>query len=33
MLVLDEIKVKESLVFDKHKTEVIGFIDMRNMNN
>ena len=33
VLVLHEMKVKESLVFDKHKTEVVGFVDMGDVNN
>ena len=33
MLVLDEVKIKESLVFDKHETEVVGFVDMGDINN
>ena len=32
VLVLDEMKVKESLVFDKHKTEVVGFIYVEDVN-
>ena len=33
MLVFDEVKTKESLVFDKHETEVVGFVDMGDINN
>lgn len=33
VLVLDEMKVKESLVFDKNLTRVIGFVDMGGVNN
>ena len=33
VLVLDEMKVKESLVFDKHETKVVGFVDIRDVNN
>ena len=33
VLVLDEMKVKENLVFDKHETEVVGFVDMGDVNN
>ena len=33
VLVLDEVKIKESLVFDKHETEVVGFVDMGDINN
>ena len=33
VLVLDEVKTKESLVFDKHETEVVGFVDMGDINN
>ena len=33
VLVLDEMKVKESLVFDKHETEVVGFVDVGDVNN
>lgn len=33
VLVLDEMKVKESLVFDKHETKVVGFVDMGDVNN
>lgn len=33
VLILDEMKVKESLVYDKIGTKVIGFIDIGNVNN
>ena len=33
VLVLDEMKVKESLVFNKQETEVVGFVDMGDVNN
>ena len=33
VLVLDEMKVKESLVFDKNQTRVIGFVDIGGVNN
>ena len=33
VLVIDELKVKESLVFDKHETEVVGFVDMGDVSN
>ena len=33
VLVLNEVKIKESLVFDKHETEVVGFVDMGDINN
>ena len=32
-LVLDEMKIKECLVYDKHETEVIGFADVGEINN
>ena len=32
-LVLDEMKIKECLVYDKHETEVIGFADVGKINN
>ena len=32
VLVLDEMKVKESLVFDKQETEVVGFVNMGDVN-
>ena len=33
MLVIDELKVKKSLVFGKHETEVVGFVDMGDVSN
>ena len=33
VVVLDELKAKESLVFNKHETEVIGFMDIGELNN
>ena len=30
---MDEMKIKESLVYDKVGTKVIGFIDIGNVNN
>ena len=30
---LDEMNVKESLVFDKHEIKVVGFVDMGDVNN
>ena len=31
--VFGEMKVKDSLVFNKHETEVIGFVDIGDVNN
>ena len=28
MLLLDEMKIKSNLVFDKHSGELIGFVDL-----
>ena len=33
VLLLDEMKVKENLVYDKHETNVIGFVDIADVNN
>ena len=33
VLIMDEMKIKESLVYDKVGTKVIGFIDIGNVNN
>ena len=33
VLVLDELKIKESLVYEKHNTRVIGFTDIGDFNN
>ena len=32
-LVFDEVRVKDSLVFDKHGMKVIGFVDIGDINN
>jgi len=32
LIVLDEIKVKESLVYDKHTAKVIGFVELDNID-
>ena len=33
VLLLDEMKVKESLVYDKHEAEVIRFVDLGAVND
>lgn len=33
VLVFDEMKLKESLVYDKHENQVIGFVDLGELNN
>ena len=33
VIALDEMKLKESLVYDKHEAEVIGFVDIGDINN
>ena len=33
VLMLDEMRVKESLVFCKHEPTVVGFVDMGDVNN
>ena len=33
VLLMDEIKVKESLVYDKHSKNIIGFTDIGEINN
>ena len=33
VLMLDEMRVKESLVFCKHEPKVVGFVDMGDVNN
>jgi hypothetical protein len=33
MLVLDEMHVKEGLVYDKHSGELVGFVDLGDINN
>jgi hypothetical protein len=33
MLVLDEMHVKEGLVYDKHPGELAGFVDLGEINN
>ena len=32
VLLIDEMKIKESLVYDKHSAEVIGFVDLGSFN-
>ena len=33
VLILDELKVKESLVYDKYSCKVIGFVEMDDINH
>ena len=33
LILIDEMKIKESLVYDKHGTKIIGFIDIGDINN
>ena len=33
VLLLDEMKLKENLVYDKHETNVVGFVDVGDFNN
>ena len=33
VLLLDEMKIKESIVYDKHNAQVIGFVDLGDVNN
>ena len=33
VLVFDEVKLKDSLVYDKHGVRIIGFVDVGNVNN
>ena len=33
LLVLDEIKIKEDIVFDKHSCSVLGFVNLGEFNN
>ena len=33
IIVLDELKLKESLVYDKWEAKVIGFVDIGDINN
>ena len=33
VLLLDEMKVKESLVYDKHEAQVVGYVDLGNVND
>ena len=33
MLVFDEVRVKEGLVYDKHSLQVIGFVNVGDINN
>lgn len=33
VLVFDEVRIKDSLVFDKHGLQVIGFVDVGDINN
>ena len=32
-VVIDEMKVKEGLVYDKHKSQVVGFVNLGDVNN
>ena len=32
-MVLDELKVKENLVYDQHEEEVVGFVSMNDLDN
>ena len=32
VILMDEMKIKENLVYDKHSAEVIGFVDLGNFN-
>ena len=32
-LVMDEVHIKEDLVYDKHQGHLIGFVDLGNANN
>ena len=33
VIVLDEMKVKENLVYDKYSFRIIGFVDLGTINN
>ena len=33
ILIWDEMKIKEDLVFDKHTCELVGFTDVGDINN
>lgn len=33
VVLIDEMKVKESLIYDKVESKIIGFIDLGNVNN
>lgn len=33
VLVFDEMKIRKDLVFNKHTSELVGFIDLGNVNN
>ncbi len=33
VILLDEMKIKESLVYDKHEAEVIGFVSLDSVND
>lgn len=32
VILCDEMKIKENLVYDKHSTEVVGFVDLGSFN-
>ena len=32
MLLMDEMKIQEKLVWDKHSDKLIGYIDLRDVN-
>jgi len=32
-LLFDEMKIKEDLMFDKHTCELVGFVDLGEINN
>lgn len=32
VILCDEMKIKENLVYDKHSTEVVGFADLGSFN-
>ena len=33
VVLIDEIKIKENLVYDKHETKIIGFVDIGDVSN
>ena len=33
VVLFDEVKIKEDLVFNKHTCEIVGFVDLGNVNN